>query len=72
MSRLSIKDIDNAANYFLQRFGNEARKHDVWMVVLVNHETVNLSSYEKDKIIASIWRKINILRGRKNNDNQPN
>ena len=59
---MKIKEIENAANNLFNEYGINIRKHDVRIRIMLNHTTINLNDWDKDKIVDRIWRKINLLK----------
>lgn len=56
------KQITNAANNMFSEYGENIRKHDIWLFVLLNKATRKLSPDEQDKLISSIWRKVKLIK----------
>lgn len=54
--KLSIKEIENAAENLFRTDKYSLRKRDVAMTIMLNQATKGLTAYERDKITNRIWR----------------
>lgn len=55
------KQIHNAANYFLNSFGVELRKHDIRFEIWINERTRQQNQATQEQIVDRIWRRVKKL-----------